>query len=176
VRRRLAIAAGVGLVAFAALYWFVVRVDTVEPRVQVPKLAAAIGEGDEAVGVTGDGDVVRWLPLPEDPPLPQLPLDGPPKKGRVGGPALEQVQVLAAAPEALRPYLASSSYGKGGVGVELTTGIELQFGDAGRAPLKWRAVAGVLADSSITALDYVNVSSPRRPSYEGSSYELPPAP
>lgn len=174
--RRLAAAAVAVLVVAIAAYWFVLRAETVEPRVQVPKPAAAIGEGEEAVGVTGDGAIVRWLPLPEDPPLPRLPLDEPPKQGRVRGPALEQVQVLAAAPGGLRPYLASSSYRESGVVVELTTGIELEFGDAGRAPLKWRAVAAILADPSITALDYVNVAAPRRPSYEGSEHELPPAP
>ncbi|HEX5983923.1 MAG TPA: hypothetical protein VFY69_06935 [Solirubrobacterales bacterium] len=164
------------LVAAAAVYWFGLREGKAEPRVQVPKLAAAIGEGEEAVGVSGSGALVRWLPLPEDPPLPQLPLDEPPPAGRVKGPALEQVRVLAAVPDALRPYVASSRFGESGVEVLLTTGIELRFGDAGRAAQKWRAAAAVLADPSVTALDYVNVQDPRRPSFEGSSYELPPAP
>ena len=99
----------------------------------MPKLAATIGEGDEAVGVAGNGAVVRWLPLPEEPPLPRLPLDEVPKGGRVRGPALEQVRVLAAVPDALRPYVAGSYFGESGVDVELTTGIELRFGDATQA-------------------------------------------
>ena len=168
--------AAVALIAVLGLYWFVLRADTVDPDVDVPKLVAAIGEGEDAVGISADGRVVRWLPLPEDPPLPQLPLDEPHERGRLGGPVLEQVQVLAAAPKPLRPYLAGSHLGKDGVNVTLTTGVELAFGDAGRARRKWKAVAAILADPSITALDYVNVAAPSRPSFEGSETELPPAP
>jgi hypothetical protein len=119
---------------------------------------------------------VRWLPLPEDPPLPLLPLDEPPKGGRVRGPALEQVRVLAAVPDALRPYVESSSFGESGVDVTLTTGIELRFGDATQARRKWRAAAAILANPEITALDYVDLHAPNRPSFEGSENELPPAP
>lgn len=176
VKARLIAGGLAALLVVMAAYWFLVRQDTAEPRVLVPQLAATIGEGSEAIGVSGNGRLVRWLPLPEDPPLPRLPLEGPPKGGRVGGPALEQVRVLAAAPDALRPYVASSSFGGEGVEVELTTGIELIFGDATQAPRKWRAVAAVLANPEITALDYVNVTAPARPSYEGSEHELPPPP
>lgn len=174
--RRLIAALLVALVAAVGVYWFGVRVGTAEPRVQVPKLAAAIGEGSEAVGVAGNGTVVRWLPLPEDPPLPQLPLDEVPEGGRLRGPALEQVRVLAAVPDALRPYVEGSFFGESGVDVNLTTGIELRFGDAGQARRKWRAAAAVLADPEVTALDYVDLHAPARPAYEGSEHELPPAP
>lgn len=175
---RVRVAAGVLAVLLVALagYWFGLREGEAEPRVLVPKLAATIGEGEAAIGVSGNGALVRWLPLPEDPPLPRLPLDEPPKGGRVGGPALEQVRVLAAAPDPLRPYMASSFFGENGVGVELTTGIELVFGDATQARRKWRAIAAVLSNPEITALDYVNVTAPDRPVYEGSEHELPPAP
>jgi Cell division protein FtsQ len=164
------------LVIAVGVYWFVIRAGSAEPRVLVPDLSAAIGEGSDAVGVAANGAVVRWLPLPEDPPLPQLPLDEPPKGGRVKGTALEQVQVLAAVPNALRPYLARSSFGESGVEVELTTGIEIRFGDASQATRKWKAAAAVLADPEVTAVDYVNVVAPSRPVYEGSGHELPAAP
>lgn len=166
----------VALLAVVAVYWFVVRTGTADPQVQVPKLAASIGEGDEAVGVAGNGSAVRWLPLPEDPPLPRLPLDDVPKGGRVRGTALEQVRVLAAVPEELRPYVEGSYFGETGVAVDLTTGIELRFGDDSQARRKWNAVAAILADPSVTALDYVNVIAPSRPTYYGSEHELPPAP
>lgn len=164
------------LVAVVAVYWFVVRTGTADPHVQVPKLAAMIGEGEEAVGVAGNGAAVRWLPLPEDPPLPRLPLDEVPKGSRVKGTALEQVRVLAAAPDEMRPYVASSYYGESGVDVELTTGIELRFGDATQARRKWHAAAAILADPSVTALDYVDLRAPSRPAYDGSEHELPPPP
>lgn len=176
MRPRLIAGALVLLVVAIAAYWFVIREDSAEPRVLAPKLAATIGEGSEAIGVSGNGSLVRWLPLPEDPPLPRLPLDEPPKEGRVKGPALEQVRVLAAAPDPLRPYVAGSSFGESGVEVELTTGIELQFGDATQARRKWRAAAAVLANPEITALDYVDLQAPSRPAYGGSEHELPPPP
>jgi len=164
------------LVVAAGVYWFVVRAGSADPHVTVPKLVATIGEGDEAIGVSAAGAVVRWLPLPEEPPLPRLPLDEVPKGGRVRGSVLEQVRVLAAVPDQLRPYVAGSYYGESGVDVELTTGIEMRFGDASQAQRKWRAAAAILADPSVTALDYVDLQSPSRPSYDGSEYELPPAP
>jgi hypothetical protein len=159
-----------------AAYWFLIRQETAEPRVLVPRLAATSGAGSDAVGVAADGAVVRWLPLPEEPPLPQLSLQEPPKGGRVKGPALEQVRVLAAVPDELRPYLASSHYGESGVAVELTTGVELRFGNASKLAKKWRAAVGVLADPEVTTLDYVDLQAPGRPSYGGSGHELPPPP
>lgn len=176
LRLRAALAAIGLLIVAIAVYWLFVRQDTADPKVMVPQLAARIGEGSGAVGVAADGRLVRWLPLPEEPPLPQLPLEGPPKEGRVKGPALEQVRVLAAVPDALRPYLDSSDYGESGVVVKLTSGIEIRFGDASQAERKWRAVAAVLADPEVTSLDYVNVQAPARPSWGGSEHELPAAP
>lgn len=174
--RRVAAALVAILVVAVAVYWFGFRQKSVEAEVQVPQLAATIGEGEEAVGVAAEGAAVRWLPLPEDPPLPQLPLEEVPQGGRVRGPALEQVRVLAAVPEPLRPYVARSFYGGSGVDVELTTGIEVRFGDARQAERKWRAAAAILADPSVTTLDYVNVADPARASYYGSGHELPPVP
>ena len=173
--RAIAAAVLLALVAIAA-YWFLIRQDTAEPRVLVPRLAATIGEGEEAIGVAADGALVRWLPLPEEPPLPRLSLEQPPKGGRVKGPAREQVQVLAAVPDQLRPYLESSGYGESGVEVTLTTGIDLFFGDASQVAKKWRAAVGVLADPEVTSLDYVNLQAPSRPSYGGSEHELPSSP
>lgn len=164
------------LLVGVAVYWFAFRQETAEPTVLVPQLAAQIGAGEDAVGVSAKGAIVRWLPLPEEPPLPQLPLEEPPKGGKLRGPALEQVRVLAAVPDGLRPYVESSYFGESGVDVNLTTGIELRFGDASQAARKWRAAAAVLADPSITALNYVDLHAPSRPSYDGSEYELPPAP
>lgn len=177
MRVRLAAGVLVVLVAGVAIYWFAFRQETAAPTVVVPRLAAQIGEGEEAVGVSADGAVIHWLPLPKEPPLPQLPLEEPPKGGRVKGPALEQVRVLAAVPDELRPYVESSYFGEsGGVDVNLTTGIELRFGSSSQAARKWRAAAAILADPSITALDYVDLQAPSRPTYYGSGHELPPAP
>ena len=80
--RKLTIGLVAVFVAAVAVYWFGFRQKRVEANVEVPILAAAIGEGEEAVGVAGNGAVVRWLPPPEDPPLPRLPLDEVPKAAR----------------------------------------------------------------------------------------------
>ena len=137
---------------------------------------ATIGSGSEAVVVTTGGKVVRWLPVPEEPPLPTLPLAEVPKSGHLAGPALQQARVLGAVPAALRPYVERSYYGESGVDVVLTSGIELRFGDASQAALKWKAAAAVLADPSTTALDYVDLHAPNRPAVRGSGHTLPPAP
>lgn len=147
---------------------------TVEPQLVSSEPVAVIGSGSEAVAVADDGTILTWLALPEDSNLPQLPLSSTPKGPRVEGSALEQVQVLAAAPPALRPYVASSSFGESGVDVELSSGIELRFGSASDAARKWRAAAVVLADPSITTLDYVNLMAPGHPTVGGSGHTLPP--
>jgi cell division septal protein FtsQ len=175
VRRRLLAVALVAAVA-AAAYFFVLRDRSVAPRVLPPRVAATIGSGSDAVAVSADGTVLPWLPLPEDSALPELPLSEPPKGGRLAGPVLEQARVLGAVPAALRPYLQGSYYGESGVDVELTSGIELRFGDASQAARKWKAAAAVLADPSITALDYVDLHAPSRPAIGGSGHTLPPPP
>jgi cell division septal protein FtsQ len=173
VRRGLA--AAVALVAVVLLvYFFLMRERSVAPAVSSPAAAAVLGEGDDAVVVSSKGAVVRWLPVPEEGTLPQLPATEPPPKGRFSGPMREQARVLGAVPDQLRPYVARSFYGSDGVDVELTTGIELRFGDATQASRKWRAAAAVLADPSITALDYVDLQAPSRPAIYGEGHLLPP--
>jgi hypothetical protein len=141
-----------------------------------PRAVATIGSGEGAVGVAADGRILRWLALPPEVSLPTLPLSTPPEKDRLGGTLLEQARVLGAAPPALRPYVASSYYGESGVDVELRSGIELRFGNASRAEEKWRAAATVLADPSVSALDYVDLHAPSKPAIGGSGHSLPPAP
>lgn len=174
--RRPLLAVGLVAVLAAAIWFFFVRDTVVAPRVDAPVATATLGSGGDALAVTSSGAVVPWLPLPEEPELPELPLAEPPNGGRLAGPMLEQARVLGAAPPALRRYLARSHYGESGVGVETTTGIEVRFGDATQAGRKWRAATAVLADPSIEALDYVNVSAPARPTIGGSGHTLPPAP
>jgi cell division protein FtsQ len=171
--RRLIAAAVVVAAAAIAVYWFAIRDQTVVATVAVPQLAAQIGEGTEAVPVAADGEVIRWGYRPQHIHLPLLPLDEPPKGGRLKGTALEQAEVLGAVPPALRRFVASSRYGESGVDVELTTGIELRFGDSSQAARKWEAAATVLADPSVTALSYVDLHAPSRPAPGGEEHPLP---
>lgn len=172
--RRWAIAAVLVLVALGAFYWSAIRDSTVAANLEVPRATATIGTGADAIGVGPNGQIIAWLPLAEDAPLPYLPLSAAPKGGQLGGPVLEQARVLGAAPAALRPYIESSYYGESGVDVKLRSGIELRFGDASQVAAKWKAAVAILADPSITALDYVNVHAPRRPAVGGSGHTLPP--
>ncbi|MDX6623247.1 MAG: cell division protein FtsQ [Solirubrobacterales bacterium] len=175
MRRALA-AAVLVLVAAAAVYYFVVRDEAVAPTVRPLALAATIGSGEDAIPVGANGELLTWLTLPEDLTLPQLPLDEPPKGKRLKGPVLEQAEVLGAVPLVLRPYVASSRYGESGVVVELTSGIELRFGEASQADKKWKAAAAVLADPETEAVDYVNLMSPGHPSTGGEGHLLPALP
>ncbi len=174
--KRVALAAGVVVVLAGAAYLFLLRGSTVEPTLVTPRPTATIGSGADAVAVGPQGQVLVWLTLPEEVQLPRLPLSEPPGDGQLDGPALEQARVLGAAPAALRPYIESSFYGESGVDVELTTGIELRFGDASRVAEKWKAAAAVLADPSITELGYVVLHAPAHPAVGGSGHTLPPLP
>jgi cell division septal protein FtsQ len=149
---------------------------TAHPHLVSSEPVAVIGSGSSAVPVAEDGTVLAWLQLPESVLLPQLSLAVPPKGPRVQGPALEQVRVLAAAPAELQPYVAASRIGPSGVDVELSSGIELRFGDAAAAGRKWRAAAALLANPEVTSLDYVDLHAPQHPSIGGSGHTLPPVP
>jgi hypothetical protein len=174
VRRRL-IVGGLVVAAIAAAYWVLVRDTTVEAKLRLPPATATIGTGPEAVAVGPEGRILAWLPLSEDLKLPSLPLAAPPKGGRLAGPVLQQARVLGAAPATLRPYIEGSYYGESGIDVKLRSGVELRFGDASQAATKWKAAAAVLADPSVTALDYVDLHAPGRPAVGGSGHTLPPA-
>lgn len=174
--RRLLLVGAVAFVAIAVAYLGLIRTTTVEPELVLPPPTATIGSGADAVAVGPDGQILAWLPLSDEVQLPRLPLSEPPPGGRLAGPVLQQARVLGAAPAALRPYIEGSYYGESGVDVELRSGIELRFGDASQLGAKWKAAAAVLADPAITALDYVDLHSPRRPAVSGSGHTLPPIP
>lgn len=164
------------VVVLAFVYQRIVGGKTVTPHLVSSRPVAAIGSGEGAVAVAEDGTILTWFPPGEDVHLPALPIESAPKAPRVRGPVLEQVHVLAAAPAALLPYVESSYFGESGVDVNLTSGIELRFGNSVGATRKWRAAAAVLANPEITSLDYVDLHAPGRPATGGSGHTLPPLP
>lgn len=170
--RNLAIAAAT-ILALVAIKLLLFSADELEPTIRVAYATAVIGEGDDAIGVTPDGEVLVGKPPPEEGAVPRLPTAEVPKSGRLEGTMLGQAEVLGAAPELLRPCVARSSFGEDGIDVELVGGIEIRFGDPTRATEKWLSAATVLADPTITTLDYVNVVSPTRISTGGSGHSLP---
>jgi cell division protein FtsQ len=148
---------------------------TLSVRVVERSPAALIGSGSDAVVVADDGTVMRSLSA-DGLELPSLPLSKPPDRSRLVGTGLDQALVLGAAPNALQPYVDRSFFGASGVDVELRGGIQLRFGTAARAEEKWRAAAAVLADPSLSVLDYVDLTSPDRPAVGGAGHTLPTAP
>ncbi|MGC1852244.1 MAG: cell division protein FtsQ/DivIB [Solirubrobacterales bacterium] len=172
--RRWLLTVGLLVVVAAAAYWLLIRDTTLEVELRPPRATATIGTGEDIVAVDPEGQILAWLPLADDLQLPSLPLSTPPASGRLAGPVLQQARVLGAAPATLRPYIERSYYGESGVDVVLRSGIELRFGEASQATTKWKAAAAVLADPSITALDYVDLRAPRRPAWGGSGHTLPP--
>jgi cell division septal protein FtsQ len=164
------------VIAIAFVWQKVFGDETLTPHLVSSRPVAAIGSGDGAVAVAEDGTVLAWFPPGDHVHLAELPIASAPKGGRVQGSALEQVHVLSAAPAALRPYVGVTRLAESGVVVELTSGIELRFGNSAAAKRKWRAAAAVLADPDLTSLDYVDLRAPGRPAVYGSGHELPPLP
>ena len=137
--------------------------------------SALIGEGDDAVAVADDGTVMRGLAT-DGLDLPVLPLGRVPTGTRLGGPVLDQARVLGAAPEALLPMVDGTERRGRKIVVDLGAGIELRFGMPVRLEEKWRAAAAVLADPELTALGYVDLTSPDRPAVGGAGATLPTDP
>jgi cell division septal protein FtsQ len=174
VKRGLLALAAAAIVA-VAVYWFALR-DTSTPTASTEssRPVAQIGEGKQVLIVAADGKVIGTA-SGKSSHLPVLPLKERPKGDRVRGHVREQVNVLAAAPKAIRRFVVGTSYGKTGVDVETSSGIEIRFGDDRGAEKKWKAAAAVLADPSVTVLSYVDVHAPTRPTVGGEKHELPPA-
>jgi hypothetical protein len=166
----------VAVIAIAFVYQGLFGNKEVTPRLVSSQPVAVIGAGTDAVAVAADGTILAWFPVDEGSHLAKLPLEAPPKGPRLQGRALEQVRVLGATPPALRPYVEGSYFGESGVDVNLTSGVELRFGDSTQAARKWRAAAAVIADPSVTSLDYVDLHAPRHPAVGGSGHTLPPIP
>jgi hypothetical protein len=173
--RRIALGmVGVAILALA-VYWFALRdSSTTAAEAQPARPVAQIGNGKKVLVVGSDGRLLGAYSAKKA-NLPVLPLKKRPPGDHVRGHVLEEVRVLAAAPKALRRYVAATEYGKTGVALELESGIEIRFGDQNEASRKWKAAAAVLADPSVTLLSYVDVQAPTRPSKGGEDHELPPA-
>ena len=172
--RRALLALSVLAIVAVAVYWFGLRGSSTSiAEAQPPRAVAQIGEGKHVIVVADNGKLLGAASTKKN-HLPALPLKKRPAGDHVKGHVLEEVHIVAAAPQELRRYIAKTGYGKTGVNVELSTGIEIRFGDEGEASRKWKAAAAVLADPSVTLLSYVDVAAPTRPVTKGDEHELPP--
>jgi cell division protein FtsQ len=135
------------------------RIDVVE---QVP--VAMISVGTSQVPVSADGTLLRDANLTGAGALPTIAVDVAPGGGRVGGAALDEVRLLAAAPYAFlgRVSQASSDPAHGLI-AQLRNGPKLYFGVGSQLSAKWAAVTAVLAAASSAGADYIDVTNPSRP-------------
>ena len=120
--KRIAVALVVLAVAAIAVYWFALRdSSTTTAAAAPPRAVAQIGEGKRVILVGSDGRLLgatsgksSGKSKEQSSQLPVLPLKERPKGDRVSGHVREQVNVIAAAPKALRHYIARTDYGKTG--------------------------------------------------------------
>ena len=99
-----------------------------------------------------------------------------PTSGRLpSGPALDRVEVAAAAPHALRAKVtAITIQPEHGLVAQLADGPAIWLGDRGRLRAKWSAVAAVLAEPSSAGAAYVDVHIPERAVAGGLVVETQP--
>lgn len=79
------------------------------------------------------------------------------------GSLLELLEVLGAAPSALRRHVAKVYNSSEGLTMAMSDGLLVYFGDATRPHAKWLSLARVLADHSSVGASYVDVRLPARP-------------
>jgi cell division septal protein FtsQ len=138
---------------------------TVHVTEQAPVLLATDDQREVAVGA--DGSLLPGVDV-DGSSLPVLSVDELPASGRLGGEALEEARVIAAAPAPLRPLVEGATTTRDyGIVVTLHRGIDLRFGAATKSRVRWAAAAAVLADPKVTSLEYVDVRVPSRPAIGG---------
>jgi cell division protein FtsQ len=130
---------------------------------------ALVGAGSHEVPVGNDGTLLPGLPV-GDAHLPTLRVDSVPASGSLSGAPLQEVRVIAAAPDPLRPLITgATSSDRYGVVVTLRGGIPVRFGGPAQAQAKWEAASAVLADPKLTTVSYVDVRVPHRPAAGGAA-------
>jgi cell division protein FtsQ len=125
---------------------------------QVPVAMVSAGAGRTAV--SADGVLLRDASVTMPLPTITMPVSSGP---RIGGAALSDVKLLAAAPYRLLAKIDTASRDAGhGLVAQLRNGPKLYFGDGSQLGAKWAAVAAVLADPTSAGADYIDVTVPSR--------------
>jgi cell division protein FtsQ len=129
-------------------------VDAYEPM-------AALQAGTRLTAVAGDGTVLRGAPTRG---LPVVRVRATPGGNRTDdASARRAIDLLAAAPAALRERVARIYRGPRGIAATVQNGPTLYFGGAARFDAKWMAAAQVLAQRSSRGASYVDLRVPERP-------------
>lgn len=129
------------------------------------RLPVAVAEaGGDSIGVSGDGHLLAGIDADRS-ELPTLELNGKPRGALLSEDDAAAAAVLEARPDRFDPKVVEASWDgeRGGVVVELASGLQLRFGDAERAGAKWVAAAAVLGDPNLGEPGYIDVSVPERP-------------
>jgi cell division protein FtsQ len=122
---------------------------------------AALQAGGRLTAVAGDGTVLRGTPTHG---LPVVRIRATPGGERTrDARALGAIDLLAAAPPALRARVVRIYRGPRGIAAAVQNGPKLYFGGATRLAAKWDAAAQVLAQRSSRGASYVDLRVPERP-------------
>jgi cell division protein FtsQ len=122
---------------------------------------AALQAGTRLTAVAADGTVLRGAPTRA---LPVVRVGATPGGDRTDDArALGAIDLLAAAPPALRERVARIYRGPRGIAATVQNGPKLYFGGAARFDAKWMAAAQVLAQRSSRGASYVDLRVPERP-------------
>jgi cell division protein FtsQ len=134
-----------------------VRIDVVERRP-----LARLDYGGAIVAVSADDEVLSGL-VPSR-TLPLVRSSTAPIAGRVVDPlALQELTLLAAAPQPLLRRVYQVRRSSEGLTVRLRHGPLVYFGDDALAHAKWDSASAVLANPSSQGARYIDVSLPSRP-------------
>jgi cell division protein FtsQ len=122
---------------------------------------AAVTAGAGVTAVAGDGTLLRGSATRG---LPVVAIGARRGARRIGrGNALGAVQLLAAAPRALRARVQRLYLGPRGLTTTMDDGPKLYFGGAARPGAKWGAAAQVLASGTSRGAAYLDLRVPERP-------------
>jgi cell division protein FtsQ len=123
---------------------------------------AVVSVGGRRIAVASDGTLLHDLAGAST--LPVVPLTVPPGGPRLINPALQAINLLAAAPAQLLPRIGQVTTVQGhGLVAQIRGGPSVYFGLAADARAKWIAVTEVLADPGSAGATYIDVTDPVRP-------------
>jgi cell division protein FtsQ len=119
--------------------------------------------GGRRVAVAEDGTLLPRTTPPRN--VPSLKVANPPAGSRLTGDAraAQALELIAAAPEAMRRHVARVGTGPEGLEAVLRNGPQIVVGDDTRLRAKWVAAARVLGDPGAQGARYVDVRLPERP-------------
>ncbi len=126
-----------------------------------PVAALQRGDGSDRLAVAFDGTLLRGSPAKG---LPVVGVKTMPSGKRVTDPStVHAIEVVVAAPAALRKRVERVYRGPRGLAATVQDGPKLYFGGGERLRAKWVAAAQVLAHSGTQGASYVDLRIPERP-------------